>query len=217
MKKVSVTTYHQQTTPTTIEAKKHFDDHQASSAATQTHHIISAHIYSQRSLQLFGRRKKHGSGQHILWQRVVGMVAYSAHARWQQTWRLQTISTYFHPGSHGAHGARVEYNFLTNALTHTVCRMFQAVCAWQKPRCCCLANCRHRSFSPVCPPLKLFFRANSNFCLRIKSTRPPNTLTHVQKQNPHRFSATQPSRLCPVEMVLRSTMQYILYKTQIFI
>lgn len=46
---------------------------------------------------------------------------HSAHAHWQQTWRLQTISTYFHPGSHGARCAeRVRAHFPhIHSLTHT--------------------------------------------------------------------------------------------------
>lgn len=70
-------------------------------------------------------------------------------------------------------------------------------------------------------PHQTFF-SNSNFCLRKKNYAPPNTHYHLcKKKNPHRFfqqHTRHTSRLCPAaEMVLRSTMQYILYKTDFYI
>lgn len=70
--------------------------------------------------------------------------------------------------------------------------------------------------SPCVPPHQTFF-SNSNFCLRKKKLRPTkHTLPFVQKKEPSQVfqqHTRHTSRLCPAaEMVLRSTMQYILYK-----
>merc|ERR1719471_518996 len=105
--------------------------HSRVSSATQTHHIISAHIYSQRSLQLFGRRKKHGSGQHILWQRVEGTARMHAGNRLEGFKPYRPTSTL----ARMVHTARSAYahNSLAYIHSHThtqpsVCRMFQAMC-----------------------------------------------------------------------------------------
>jgi len=77
------------------------------------------------------------------------------------------------------------------------------------------------SLPRVSPHIKLFF-SNSNFCLRKKNYAPPQTHYHLcKKKNPHRFFSNTHGTyqgLCPAaEMVLRSTMQYILYKTDFYI
>ena len=144
---------------------------------------------------------------------------HSAHAHWQQTWRLQTISTYFHPGSHGARRAeRVRAQFpRTHSLTHTHTTVRLSNVSSHvhgKKRCCCCRLC-HRPFPP-CIPLAFCFQANLNFVFTAKKNYAHQTHRLCAK-NPHRFFSNTPSRLCPVEMVLRSTMQYVLYKTDFYI
>lgn len=104
-----------------------------------------------------------------------GIGTARAHARWQQIYRrLQTISTYFHPGSHGARLACAR-----KISTHTHYYCLSNTCLYMcmtKRRCCC-CHC-HWSLPPVSPPQTFFFQANLNFCLRKKTT-PHQTHTTI--------------------------------------
>merc|ERR1711953_1573677 len=117
-------------------------------------------------------------------------------------------------------GARTR-TFPSHTFTHThthtqpsVCRMFQAMCM-AKMRCCCCCRLCHRPFPPVYPP-SILFLSKFKFCFTAKKNYAHQTHCLCAK-NPHRFFSNTPSRLCPVEMVLRSTMQYILYRTDFYI
>lgn len=119
------------------------------------------------------------------------------------------------------HAARSAYAHISltyiHSHTHTqpsVCRMFQAMCM-AKMRCCCCCRLCHRPFPPVYPP-SILFLSKFKFCFTAKKNYAHQTHCLCAK-NPHRFFSNTPSRLCPVEMVLRSTMQYILYRTDFYI
>jgi len=118
------------------------------------------------------------------------------------------------------HAARSAYahNSLTYIHSHTHNRpsveCFKP-CAWQKALLLLLLPPLPPSLPP-CIPLAFCFQANLNFVFTAKKNYAHQTHCLCAK-NPHRFFSNTPSRLCPVEMVLRSTMQYILYRTDFYI
>ena len=115
----------------------------------------------------------------------------------------------------GARTRTIPSHTFTHTHTHTTVRLSNVSShVHGKKRCCCCRLC-HRPFPP-CIPLAFCFQANLNFVFTAKKNYAHQTHCLCAK-NPHRFFSNTPSRLCPVEMVLRSTMQYILYKTDFYI
>lgn len=113
---------------------------------------------------------------------------------------------------HACSGVRASKNFHTLLSVEYTC-----VHDYKRRCCCCHGHWSLPPLPPCVPPHQTFF-SNSNFCLKKKNYAPPNTHYHLcKKKEPSQvFLATHTahtSRLCPAaEMVLRSTMQYILYK-----
>jgi len=193
------------------------DDHPTSffyHHTTQKTIISSPHL---RSLQLFDRRKKHGIGHHLMWW----------WRRRRTTQRACTLATDLKASNHidllppwlawctprGARTRTIPSHTFTH--THTTVRLSNVSShVHGKKRCCCCRLC-HRPFPP-CIPLAFCFQANLNFVFTAKKNYAHQTHCLCAK-NPHRFFSNTPSRLCPVEMVLRSTMQYILYRTDFYI
>lgn len=107
-----------------------------------------------------------------------GIGTARAHARWQQIYRrLQTISTYFHPGSHGARLACARK--ISTHTTTTVCRIHVCTCAWLSAAA---AAAIATGPFPPCPPLKHFFSSKFKFLFKEKNYAPPNTHYHLCKK-----------------------------------
>lgn len=197
------------------------DDHPTGFFYHNHHHhpkktiISSPHL---RSLQLFDRRKKHGIGHHLMWW----------WRRRRTTQRACTLATDLKASNHidllppwlawctprGARTRTIPSHTFTHIHTHNrpSVECFKP-CAWQKALL--LLPPLPPSLPPVYPP-SILFSSKFKFCFYSKKNYAHQTHCLCAK-NPHRFFSNTPSRLCPVEMVLRSTMQYILYKTDFYI
>lgn len=124
------------------------------------------------------------TGLGITWCGGGGGGRHSAHAHWQQTWRLQTISTYFHPGSHGARCAeRVRAHFPhIHSLTHkhTTVRLSNVSSHVHGKNALLLLPPLPPSLPPVYPP-SILFLSKFKFCFTAKKTTPTKHTAFVQK------------------------------------
>jgi len=169
--------------------------------ASSHHHPTSHHLRTSHEAFNYIRQAEEGnaggSGHHRAPCTLATDLKASNHIDLLPTWLTRCTPR----------RARKSFLRALSHTHHTSCRMLFVVCMTKTALP-----------SPCVPsPQTFFFQANSNFCLRKKNyAHQPHTLPLCKKKALTGFFSNTPSRLCPVEMVLRSTMQYILY-TEIFI
>jgi len=169
--------------------------------ASSHHHPTSHHLRTSHEAFNYIRQAEEGnaggSGHHRAPCTLATDLKASNHIDLLPTWLTRCTPR----------RARKSFLRALSHTHHTSCRMLFVVCMTKTALP-----------SPCVPsPQTFFFSSKFKFLFKEKKLRPPTThTTFVQKKALTGFFSNTPSRLCPVEMVLRSTMQYILY-TEIFI